>query len=182
VFIEYDPQKSILRATATGATSVFTTKTEKGAITVEQKLQLVSDSMQLPKERIRLAAANQNFEVYMGEREENGWLSFVPGLAQSVQLIRVLDQTGSLRFQGKNGEANLVKQNQAEAAIADVANRWCRWGDAGKVVPNICVLAGSKIVDLSGVPEIDQITTLAKVELEKLPADADVIVLATANQ
>jgi N-methylhydantoinase A len=182
VFIEYDPQKSILRATATGATNAFTTKTDKGVVTSEQKVQLVADSMQVPKEKIKLAVANQNFEVYVGERDDNGWLSFLPGLSQSGKLIRVLDQTGSLRFQGKDGEANLVKQNQAETAIADLANRWCRWGDAGKVVPNICVLAGTKIVDLSGVPEIDQITTLAKVELEKLPADADVIVLATANQ
>jgi N-methylhydantoinase A/oxoprolinase/acetone carboxylase beta subunit len=181
VFIEYDSQKSILRATATGATSVLETKTDKSEITSEQKIQLVADSMQLPKEHVKLDVANAHFEVYAAETTESHWLSRLGILGKSGRRLRVLDQSGSLRFQGKDGEASLVKQNQAETAIADVANRWCRWGDAGKVIPNIVVLAGTKIVDLSGVPEIEQITALAKVELEKLPIDADVIVLATVN-
>jgi N-methylhydantoinase A len=181
VFIEYDSQKSILRATATGATSVLETKTERSDITRDEKIQLVADSMQVPKEQVKLEAANAHFEVYAGETTESHWLGWLGILGKSGRRLRVVDQSGSLRFQGKDGEAVLVKQNQSENAITDVANRWCRWGDAGKVIPNIVVLAGTKIVDLSGVPEIEQITALAKVELEKLPNDAEVIVLATVN-
>jgi N-methylhydantoinase A len=165
VFVEYDSQKSILRATATGATSVLESKTDKAAKSSEEKLQLVADSMKLPKEEVTLLVATQNFEVYVGQERQNGWRAVL----------------GSLRFQSIDGEASLVMQKDAEKTIAALANRWCRWGDAGKVLPNIIVLAGTKMIDLSGVPELDQIVALAKAELEKLPVDADVIIIATTH-
>jgi hypothetical protein len=55
--------------------------------------------------------------------------------------------------------------------------RHAQWGDAGKIIPNIIVLSGPKIVDLSGLLDADQVVAVANSELEDLPSGDSVIIL-----
>jgi N-methylhydantoinase A len=181
VFLEYDTQKNILRATATGATSALETQAEKNARSEEERLQVVAHSMRLPRERVRLSCATQNFSVYTSEASEDSWPSYLALFSKPGKKIRLVDKAGSIRFQAKDGEATLVTNAGAAAALGEIANRWCRWGDAGKSIPNILVVAGNKIVDLSGLLDMDQISALAQVELERLPKEAEIILLAIPN-
>jgi N-methylhydantoinase A/oxoprolinase/acetone carboxylase beta subunit len=191
VFVEYDAQKHILRATATGATSTIETKTGKKDLSPEEKSALVAQSMRLPIERVGLICQNNNFAVYGSIEPVNGkpfnlsqltisnLLGFVAG--RKPTKIRVIDRTGSIRYQATNGEALHTTKAAAETAISDLANRWCRWGDAGKTLPNLVILAGNKFLDFSGLLELTQISALAKVELDRLPTDEQVIIIATPN-
>jgi hypothetical protein len=86
-----------------------------------------------------------------------------------------------VRFQARNGQSVVVKQKETEKAISDLANRLSTWGDAGRTIPNIILLAGPKIIDLSGLMAIEQVLSLARAELDTLPQDSQVIVIATQN-
>ncbi len=178
VFVEYDSQLSILRGTAVGSTSSVDPAQSPTDMSDASKLSLVARSMQLPEENVRQSVSNQAFSVYAGQPQDSPWLEF---FTQKRTILRVIDQTGTIRFQSKNGDASLASKAEAENAIAQMANKWARWGDAGKSVPNILLLAGNKILDLSGLADLDQILTLARLELEKFPNDDKIIVLATPN-
>jgi hypothetical protein len=178
VFVEFDAQKSILRATASGATSSTTSKIASSHLNEDEKLDLLSRSMRMPKERIKKEFAADNFDVYFGEKKLEGLARF---FGQTERPLRVIDKYGSIRFQCRHGDALKIVKADTERTIKDLANRWARWGDAGKTVPNIVVLAGSKIIDLSGLADIEQIASLAKAEVDRFPADAPLIVLATPN-
>jgi N-methylhydantoinase A/oxoprolinase/acetone carboxylase beta subunit len=178
VFVEYDSQLSILRGTAVGSTSSVDPAKAPTDLSDASKLSLVARSMRLPEESVSQLVSNQAFSVYAGQPQDSPWLEF---FTQKRTILRVIDQTGTIRFQSKNGDASLASKAEAESAIAQMANKWARWGDAGKSVPNILLLAGNKILDLSGLADLDQILTLARLELEKFPNDAKIIVLATPN-
>ena len=51
-------------------------------------------------------------------------------------------------------------------------------GDAGRIIPDIWLLAGGKIIDLCGLLNAEQVVALAKVELDDMPESAPVIVVA----
>jgi N-methylhydantoinase A len=178
VFVEYDSQLSILRATAVGSTSSVDPAKAKTNISDTDKLSIMARSMRLPEEKVHQLVSNQNFDVFAGDEEQSPLLQI---FTQKRTILRVLDRTGTIRFQAKNGDASVTSKGEAENAIAHMANKWARWGDAGKSVPNILLLAGNKILDLSGLADLDQILTLARLELEKFPNDDKIIVLATPN-
>jgi len=178
VFVEYDAQKGILRATASGATSSTKSKVRSSHLNEDEKLDLLSRSMRMPKERIKKEFAADSFDVYFGEQKLEGLARF---FGKAERPLRVIDKYGSIRFQCRHGDALKIVKADTDRTIKDLANRWARWGDAGKTVPNIVVLAGSKIVDLSGLADIDQIASLAKAEVDCFPTDTPIIVLATPN-
>jgi len=178
VFVEYDAQLSILRATAVGSTSSVDPAKTQTEITDSDKLSIVARSMRLPEDKVGKLVSNPEFDVFIGTLQDSPLLEI---FTQKRTILRVIDRTGTIRFQAKNGDAAVTSKGEAENAIAQMANRWARWGDAGKSVPNILLLSGNKILDLSGLADLDQILTLARLELEKFPNDDKIIVIATPN-
>lgn len=66
----------------------------------------------------------------------------------------------------------------AEDTISELIEDHSLWGDAGKTIPDIMLLLGAKIIDLSGLLNESQVLTLARPELASLPANHNVLVLA----
>jgi len=95
--------------------------------------------------------------------------------------LRVVDALGVIRFQASNGEVALTTGKDAEKTIGELSNRLSVWGDAGRTIPNIILLGGTKLFDLSGLMSIEQVVSLARAELDNLPVDSPVIVVATQH-
>jgi len=72
----------------------------------------------------------------------------------------------------------LTTAARADEEISRLTDAHASWGDAGKVIPDVMLLAGPKIIDLSGLLNVDQVIALAKIELETVRADASVAVIA----
>jgi len=176
VFIEIDPQTSTVRATATGATSLTEETKPKQDLCASEKLALVCDSMKLPADKIKIEGETDHFQAYCGERAKASLLGLIK---VRTRPIRVTDISGTIRFQAENGDAVLAKENETEKTISDLVNKFSIWGDAGRTIPNIILFAGTKIIDLSGLMAIEQVLSLAKAELDALPSDCQVIVVAT---
>lgn len=178
IFVEIDPKTNTVRATATGATSLTETATIKSELSAQVRLALISASMKFPEKDIKIAAETDYFQLYSVERITRSVFGL---LKRRTHQIRILDAGGTIRFQATNGEFLMAPCHNAENAINELTNRLSTWGDAGKTVPNIILCAGTKIVDLSGLMAIEQIISLAKTELAALPADCQIIVVATHN-
>jgi N-methylhydantoinase A/oxoprolinase/acetone carboxylase beta subunit len=178
VFVEIDPQTSTIRATATGATSLTEEINNKRDLNENERLAMVASSIGLPSEAIELTAQTDYFQAYSGTKMKKSFLGLIN---TKTKPLRVLDASGIIRFQASNAEVALTNQKDAEGTIAELSNRLSTWGDAGRTIPNIILLAGTKIFDLSGLMMIEQVLPLARAELENLPGDSPVIVVASQH-
>lgn len=178
VFVEIDPQTSTIRATATGATSLTEEVKGNGNLSQDEKLTLIASSIGLPKEEIELMAQTEYFQAFSGTKMKKSLFGLIN---TKIKPLRVLDASGIIRFQASNAEVALTSQKEAEGTIAELSNRLSIWGDAGRTIPNIILLAGTRIFDLSGLMAIEQVLPLARAELENLPADSPVIVVASQH-
>jgi N-methylhydantoinase A/oxoprolinase/acetone carboxylase beta subunit len=175
-FVEVDSKTNIVRATASGAAVLTETREAKSELSLTDKTKLVAESMRLKPEEVKLIADNENFQLFSANKTTRHFWGIVK---ETQSPIRVLDRSGTICLQSRNAEVARVTAGEADKIISNLSEKLAHWGDAGKTIPNIIVLAGAKIVDLSGLADIEQIKSLAKVELDVLPVDAKVIVIAS---
>ncbi|HXG84885.1 MAG TPA: hypothetical protein VNI84_12755, partial [Pyrinomonadaceae bacterium] len=53
------------------------------------------------------------------------------------------------------------------------------FGDAGRALPDIHLLVGARIVNLSGLAELEQVLALAETELETSEKDEKIVIIAS---
>ncbi len=175
VFVEIDTKNNIIRATATGATSATAGKPGKQTISSQERLAIAAASLGSTHQSIKLILSTSSFEVYQRVFKEKQLF----GLFQQQQKsLRVLDYHGVVRFQVQNGEAVLCKAKDVETVIGDLIEEHAHYGDAGKVIPGIILLPGTRIVDLSGLLDTAAVIALARVELSRIPEDLQVGIIA----
>ncbi len=179
IHVEIDSRANIIRATAVGATSVTDTDKLKQDLTDDEKLQLAAESMHAQVSTVTMKAGTDHFSVYSGKATAKKFF----GLLQSeINPIRVVDRSGNIRLQIRDGDCLVSSPSESGRAINQLVEAHSQWGDAGKVIPSIFLLAGPKLVDLSGLMDASQVTTLSAPEVEKLPADAKVVAIASIDR
>ncbi len=100
---------------------------------------------------------------------------------QTHQLVRVTDKTGVVLLQRQNAEVIETKVADTIREVENIINKLTDFGDAGRSLPDIHLLFGSRIINLSGLAEMEQAIALAKTELENLLDDERVVIIATAK-
>lgn len=178
VHVEIDARTSTIRATAVGATSMTDRDKMKTAMTEEERLASVADSLRADAKEVTKPISGTYFSVYEAAKRESKYLGFMSSMQNS---LRIVDAKGVIRLQCKDGTVQMTTAASAINSMESLIEKHSTWGDAGRVIPNIVMLAGPKIVDLSGLLDAQQITALAKAELELLPKDAEVIVIAKVS-
>lgn len=174
IHVEIDSRTSVIRATAFGATSMTESKDARKALSDPEKTELIAQSMRTKPELVKLTSETKFFRIYTAPWTE----SHFGGLINNkMQAVRVMDSAGSIRLQIQNGVVSATTADQAETSISAIAEEHSVWGDAGKVIPDIMILAGPKIIDLSGLLNVEHVNTLAKAELNELPRDTAIVVL-----
>lgn len=178
IHVEVDSRANIVRATAFGAAGLHKGGTAKQTLTELERIQLAARSMHASPSDIKVLAKTNFFEVFASETEEKKLFGL---LRSKQQTLRTMDDKGIIRLQTRNGAVRQTTAAQADTAILELAEKYSHYGDAGKIVPDIMMLAGGRIVDLSGVPEESQIASLARAELSSMPADSPTIIIAGIN-
>lgn len=181
VQVEVDNRTSVVRATAVGASALTEeqkqTSGSESALD-EEMIKTAADSMRVEKEAVREIFAGRFYKIFQSEKSD----SRLMGLWHSpIKSVRVLDRGGSVRLQFRDAVVTATDVSGAEKAIVDLLEEHATWGDAGKVIPDTVLLAGSRIIDLSGLLDTAQVVTLARAELESLPGDLDVVAIASLS-
>lgn len=175
IHVEIDSRTNVIRATAFGATSMTENKDARKALSDSEKIELIAQSMRTKAELVKLNAETKFFRIYTAEWTQTHFGGLINN---KMQAVRVMDSAGSIRLQIQNGVARVSSADLAETAISAIAEEHSVWGDAGKVIPDIMILAGPKIIDLSGLLNVEHVNTLAKAELNELPRNTEVVILA----
>ncbi|HEY9712156.1 MAG TPA: hydantoinase/oxoprolinase family protein, partial [Chroococcales cyanobacterium] len=175
VHVEVDSRTNTVRATAFGATSMTERKAAARLLNEDEALALVAESMRVQQSSVRLSCQTDYYQVFAADTTRMELFGLIPRRQTS---LRVLDKKGVIRLQLGNGSAEIARASDAEGTIGRMADEHAQWGDAGKVIPDIMLLAGPKVVDLSGVLNLEQVQALARAELESFSRDSNIVVLA----
>ncbi|MBX9666345.1 MAG: hydantoinase/oxoprolinase family protein [Candidatus Obscuribacterales bacterium] len=178
VHIEIDTRTSVVRATACGATSMTKDGAIQEATTPEERKSLAAESMRVAVAEVSLGFEGKFFQIYSTDKSEKRMLGL---LSHRLKSIRVLDHTGGIRLQFRNAAYQACKVDELDRTLGELIEQHSEWGDAGKVIPDMVLLAGPKIIDLSGVLDSHQVQALARAEMELVPREAEVVAIARLN-
>jgi hypothetical protein len=102
------------------------------------------------------------------------------GLFKSKQsLLRIIDKTGVVKLQRNNALVESTTTENVIEILENIINDLTDFGDAGRSLPDIHLLVGARIISLAGLAELEQAIVLAKTELENLPNDAPIVIVAS---
>lgn len=176
VQVEVDTRRNVVRATAFGTTELRREDKKSQNVTVAERLAIAARSMQMPASDVRLVAATGNLFVFSGARIER--LMF--GLFKKERrFVRVVDRTGVVRLQRSNAEIFSSTVANVARDLEGTLARLTDFGDAGRALPDAHIAVGARLVNLSGLADAPQAVALAESELESLPPDEKLIIIAT---
>lgn len=176
VQIEVDTRRSIVRATAFGTTELKKDDGAEQTSGLEGAKSAAARSLKTETKNVVLAAEIAGFYVFTREiltktffgLFTNRWLA-----------VRVLDKTGVVRLQRGNAEIHETYVENITRDLENVINKLTDFGDAGRALPDIHLLVGARLVNLSGLAELAQVSALAQTELENLTADEKIVIVAS---
>jgi len=173
VQIEIEPQKNIVRAMATGTTEIRTKKLDKQKVDYEECKKTAALSLNEKNENISELCSTDGFIVFGVKRKKiKFW-----GLTDSSWALRAVDKEGIIRLQTNNGVVQLTKVNECIDKLGEIVENYAQYGDGGKTIPDMFVLYGHKILDLTGLMNTEQLISVTRAEIEGLNSQEKIIIL-----
>ncbi len=174
VFIEIDPQKNILRATATGSTELRARNLKDREMSLEKRIEQAAISLRVPEARVQSLGQTEYLEAFGAEVIENKLWGIYKKKNNS---IRVIDREGIIRLQMTNSRVLQTTKDSLDTALRKLIDEHTGYGDAGRELPNIFLVSGAKIIDLSGLLELEKILSFAHAELARALPESPVVCL-----
>lgn len=179
VQVEIDPRTNIVRAIACGSNkAVVDDGSVKHDLQDGDKVHQVALTLRVPEPEIKLQFDGSNFRIYGARRTEKQVFGL---LSRPLNSVVVMDKKGQIRLQFRHAAFEATTRSQALSVIENILEKNAEWGDAGKVIPDAVLLAGSKIINLMGLLNTSQVVSFAQAELETFPDSAQIVVLAKLN-
>lgn len=174
VQMEIDQQKNIVQATATGSLQMEQQDLGMGRASQEELSQIAADSLRVQPGQETLAGQTEGLFIFSSVRRVNRLFGL---FHRDEQDFRVLDRRGVVKLQVNNGQLLCTSGGRFSADLDAFLQEVSSYNDAGQILPEVFVLHGSRIVDLSSVLVHDQVMQLAALELEGAAPDTPICVL-----
>jgi len=172
VFVEVNPQTSQVRATAIGSMEMRTQ--DMASRPDQEECQLIAArSMNLAPDQVELCAKSGLCHVYRGRVEKRHFRIF----RSRRYPIRVLDHQGFIKVQRSDGA---VYQLTGADALEGLKKSWEEltiYNGDSIIYPDLFLIVGSHIMDLSGMQSIDHALGLVATELEGVKPEEPIIVV-----
>ena len=174
VQMEIDRQKNIVSATATGSLQMEQQELGLGKATPEELERVACESLKAEPVQIKLAGQTEGLYIFSAVRTSKKLF----GLLRSEKYdFRVLDSRGVVKLQINDGQLLRTCAGRFASDMDAFLQNVSSYNDAGQILPEVFVLHGSRIADLSSVLVHDQVMQLAGLELEGASPDMPVCVL-----
>ncbi len=175
VSVEVDTRNKRVNAVATGSSELRTRDVEIRELSKDDLKKNTADSLKCTPDQVKLLGKT-SFLYIMGFSEKKSRLF---GLVKMERLnIRVIDREGIVRLQIQDCQVAQVSRDKIKAKIKQYIAELTTFGDAGALVPDVYILMGSRILDMCGLVEASQITALADIELQKIPPNEQLAIIA----
>ena len=174
VMVEVDKQRNVVRATATGTTELREKDISSSGVSDEKLIEIASNSMDVKKDEIKIEGKTSNLCVFSSSVEEN----MLFGLYKRKRTeYRVIDNHGIIRLQLLNGSSIKGNVDTSLEDLGKIIEKHISYGDGGTLIPPVYFLFSSKILNLSRLQELEQITSLVNMEIEGIDGKEEVVIL-----
>ena len=176
VSVEVDTQKNIIRAIAVGATEMRSKDRMKKEMSEDELLGVVAENLGVSKEELHIEARNGSMMAVQYDRKQKMLFGLIKMVTKPLRLI---DEEGVIRLQKNNA---LVRQTTVGGWQQDlkwILEELTEYNDGGTNLPNVYVVLGKRIIDLSGMQTGEQIVSLGNVELAGYQDGEPLILAAT---
>ena len=174
IAIEIDRQANILRAAAMGATELRKSDGAAKALSAAELRAIAAESMALPPEQVKEAAATGTWHIFDGQYKKRLW-GIIPITKHKV---RVLNRNGVICLQREGLGAIVCTKADLQAELTALLEDTVEYGTTGGELPGLFAYYGEKQLNLSGLVSQEQVLDLMKMETELLPDREKIIVLA----
>jgi N-methylhydantoinase A/oxoprolinase/acetone carboxylase beta subunit len=171
VHVEIDPHRNRVRATALGATELRTRDLLR-KITVDEAKSIVAESTRTEPSNVNLLASTEAINVFEVKKEAKSMF-----ISARKRLIVAVDQEGFIKLQQNDAQ---TVQSSVQRWAADFADLWEKTTNYHAEVvmnPNVFVLIGRRVLDLSGMRTIEQVKSIIETELQGLAADEPIVMM-----
>ena len=176
VQVEVDTRRNLVRATAFGTTELKKDDNTIKNVTFDDCKTIAARSMQADISSVKSVGETTNFFVFTVEKETQTFF----GLFKTRQTaVRIIDKTGVIRLQRNQAQVNSTTISDVLIELENVISQLTDFGDAGRSLPDIHILVGSRIINLSGLADMEQALALAKTELENRENTEGVVIVAS---
>ena len=175
VQVEVDKRRNLVRATAMGTTELRKRDERQQNQGLANCRMIAANSMRMEASEIKLAAEAGNWLAFTGSQKTNSFFGFIKS---QREILRVLDSSGVIRLQRSTAHIHTCLLPQLKAKLIEAVEKLTDFGDAGRAIPDIFVLYGSRLANFSGLADLDQVLALTEVELRSLDPLTKLIVIA----
>lgn len=176
VQVEVDTRRNLVRATAFGTTELKKDDNTTKVLTLADCQAAAARSMQVQPHDVQLVGQTATLYVFAHEKLSKSLFGL---FSQKQNSVRITDKTGVIRLQRSHAEVLSTHIGQVLAALEEVINGLTDFGDAGRSLPDIHLLVGARIINLSGLADLEQALALAKTEVEYFAPHEPVVIVAT---
>lgn len=175
VTVDIDTRNKRVIAVATGSSELRTKELGVKELDVQDILLVAAQSLKTKPENILIPGHTPFLWVatytYIEKR-------FGGIFKREIQKLRVITNEGVIKLQINDCKAKAVTAEQVKSTIADLFAELTTFGDAGALVPDIFLLCGARIIDMTGLVQEAHIYTMVDIELKKVFSQDPVIVIA----
>ena len=175
VQVEVDKRRNLVRATAMGTTELRKRDERQQNQGLANCRMIAANSMRMEASEIKLAAEAGNWLAFTGSQKTNSFFGFIKS---QREILRVLDSSGVIRLQRSTAHIHTCLLPQLKDKLIEAVEKLTDFGDAGRAIPDIFVLYGSRLANFSGLADLDQVLALTEVELRSLDPLTKLIVIA----
>lgn len=177
VHVEVDTRRKLVRATAFGTTELKKDADFGQKASLEDCRRIAAKSLQCDIQELNLLDETKGLLLFGAQLEK----SHLGGLFKQKHLaIRVCDRSGVIRLQRPKVLWQSATVGNTLTHLEKLIQGLTDFGDAGRNLPDVQLLVGSRIIHLNGLAEINQVLALARTELEHFPSTE--VVLIIGNQ
>ena len=176
VSVEVDTQRNIVRAIAVGATEMRSRDRMQQKLSQDELLNVVAENLDADRNLLKIAAQNGSMLAVQYDKVEKKLFGLVK---KTTRPLRLIDEEGIIRLQKNNAWVRQSTVGTWRKDLNWLLEELTEYNDGGTNLPNIYIVLGKRIVDLSGMQSADQIVSLGGVELAGCGTEEPLIVAGT---
>ena len=148
----------------------------KQKLTEEQLLELAAENLGAAKDQLRFVAKNGAMWAVQYDKVEKKLFGL---MKKTTRPLRLIDEEGVIRLQKNNAWVRQTTVGTWEQDLKWILEELTEYNDGGTNLPNVYVVLGKRIIDLSGMQKGEQIASLGNVELAGYQPTEPLILAAT---
>lgn len=176
VQVEVDTQRNVIRAIAMGATELRSRDLTEKKLNTDQRNAIVAENFGVETDQLIITAHNNVMFAVQYDKT----VKKLFGLAKkTTHPLRLVDDEGVIRLQKNNAWVRQSTVGSWQKDVSWLLEELTEYNDGGANLPNLYVVLGKRIIDLSGLQSPEQIFSLGNVELAGCLENELLIVAAT---